>query len=122
MFSMENITLGQISVALLFIIGLIGSMCTLANYLKKVLEKTFRPTNDKIDKMEKTLSSKIDKVDKNATMNYIVRCFNDVDRGISLDSASKMRLKDQYEHYVRDLNGNTYIHDEYERLKKEGKL
>lgn len=119
---MENITLGQISGALIFIIGLIGAVCTIVHYFKKILTNAFKPTNEKIDNLEKNLAAKIDKVDKNATMNYIVRCFNDIDRGNTLDSASKMRLKDQYEHYVKDLNGNTYIHDEYERLKREGKL
>jgi hypothetical protein len=119
---MQDITLGQISGALIFCIGLIGAVITMVHYFKKILDNTFKPTNDKIDNLEKNLANKIDKVDKNATMNYIVRCFNDIDRGIVLDSASKMRLKDQYEHYIKDLNGNTYIHDEYERLKREGKL
>ena len=119
---MENITLGQISGALIFIIGLIGAVCTIVHYFKKILENAFKPTNDKLEKIEKHLGEKIDKVDKNATMNYLVRCFNDIDRGISLDSASKFRLKEQYEHYIKDLKGNTYIHDEYERLKGEKKL
>lgn len=119
---MENITLGQISGALIFCIGLIGAVCTIIHYFKKILDNAFKPTNDKIDNLEKNLSQKIDKVDKNATMNYIVRCFHDIDNGRPLDSASKMRLKDQYQHYINELKGNTYIHDEYERLKGEGKL
>lgn len=115
---MEELTLGQISVAIAFFVALITGVKYLLNEIKKALEMALKPTNDKIDRID----AKVDKVDKNATMNYIVRCFTDIDRGTSLDSASIMRLKDQYEHYIKDLNGNTYIHDEYERLKKEGKL
>ena len=115
---MSDVTLGQISVTIAFIVALITGVKYLLNEFKKALEHALKPTNDKIDKID----NKVDKVDKNATMNYIVRCFNDMDRGIKLDSAALMRLKDQYEHYIKDLNGNTYIHDEYERLKKEGKL
>lgn len=119
---MENITLGQVSGILVFCITLVGALSTTASYLKKALNNAFKPLNEKLDNIEKTLGEKIDKVDKNATMNYLVRCFNDVDRDIKLDSASVKRLKEQYEHYIKDLNGNTYIHDEYERLKREGKL
>lgn len=119
---MENITLGQISGMLIFCITLIGALSTTASYLKKALNNAFKPLNEKLDTIEKHLGTKIDIVDKNATMNYLVRCFNDIDRGVSLDSASKKRLKEQYEHYIKDLKGNTYIHDEYERLRQEGKL
>ena len=34
---MENITLGQISGALLFIIGLVGAIITIVHYFKKLL-------------------------------------------------------------------------------------
>ena len=115
---MENITIGQVGVGIGFLVASITGVKYLIAEIKKALESALKPTNDKIDKLD----NKIDKVDKNATMNYIVRCFNDIDNDCPLDSASKMRLKEQYEHYITDLKGNTYIHDEYERLKKEGKL
>ena len=115
---MEDITLGQIKDIITFIVALSVGIFTIYKAVMAGVKKVFEPTDKKIDEIGK----KIDKVDKNATMNYIVRCFNDIDRGVPLDSASMMRLKDQYSHYINDLHGNTYIHDEYERLKKEGKL
>ena len=100
------------------IVALITGIKYLLNEFKKALDLALKPTNEKIDKIDK----KVEKVDKNATMNYIVRCFNDLDKGVDLDGVAKFRLKEQYEHYINDLHGNTYIHDEYERLKGEGKL
>lgn len=115
---MENISLGQLQAVMLFILSLGGSVFALYKALLKGVDKLLKPTNDKIDE----LSKKIDKTDKNATMNYLVRCMDDLDRNIKLDGASRMRFMEQYEHYTNDLKGNTYIHEEYERLKKEGKL
>ena len=55
-------------------------------------------------------------------MNYIVSVLDDIDKGNKLEGVARKRFYEQYEHYTKDLNGNTYIHDEFERLKKEGKL
>lgn len=108
---MDNITLGQIQNILLWAIGFAGATMTIVKSVKKVINSAFEP-----------IEKKIDKVDKNATMNYIVARMDEIDKGNKLDGVSKMRFVEQYEHYTKDLNGNTYIHDEYERLKREGKL
>ena len=79
--------------------------------VKKAIAKGFEPIN-----------SKIDKVDKNATMNYLVARLDEADKGNKLEGVAKKRFYEEYEHYTKELNGNTYIHDEFERLKKEGKL
>lgn len=108
---MDNITLGQIYQLMLYGIGLVGATITIVKSVKKVIQSAFEP-----------IEKKIDKVDKNATMNYIVARMDEIDKGNKLDGVAKMRFVEQYEHYTKDLNGNTYIHDEYERLKREGKL
>lgn len=108
---MENITLGNIQTILLYVIALAGSITTIIRYVNKGTEKVLKPINDKVDK-----------IDKNATMNFLVRCFGDLDRGNQLDEATKIRMYEQYGYYTNELKGNTYIHDTYERLKREGKL
>ena len=92
-------------------IGLVGATITIVKSVQKVIKSAFEP-----------IETKIDKVDKNATMNYIVARMDEIDKGNKLDGVAKMRFVEQYEHYTKDLKGNTYIHDEYERLKREGKL
>lgn len=108
---MENITLGQINSVMVFIIAMMGSFVAIYVFLKNGMTKILQPINDKIDK-----------VDRNATMNYLVARMDEIDKGEILDGVAKKRFIDEYEHYTKDLKGNTYIHDEYERLKKENKL
>lgn len=108
---MENITLGQINNFLVYAVGFGGVIFTVYQTIKKGLEKGLKPINDKIDR-----------VDKNATMNYLIARMDEIDKGHKLEGVAKKRFVDVYEHYIKDLKGNTYIHDEYERLKNEGKL
>lgn len=108
---MENITLGQLQGVFIFIIALGGSVMTLTKSVSIAIKKGLQPINDNIEA-----------VDRNATMNYLVARIEDIDNGKKLEGVSKKRFVDEYEHYIKDLKGNTYIHDEYERLKKEGKL
>ena len=107
----ENITVGQIYGWLTTLIGIGGATIVIVNAVRKAIDKGFAPINEKIDK-----------VDKNACMNYIVSVLDDIDKGNKLEGVARKRFYEQYEHYTKDLNGNTYIHDEFERLKKEGKL
>lgn len=108
---LENITLGHIATGLVFLLGIWGSVEAIGKKVSKVFEEQLKPLNDKLDK-----------VDKNATMNYLVRCFGDLDKGEKLEGAYRKRFIEQYQHYTDDLKGNSYIKEEYERLKKERKL
>ena len=108
---MENITLGQISKALLFIAELGGVIITIVLAMKKILKTQFKPINEKIDKL-----------DKNQCRNYLVDFLADVEMGISKDDTQIKRAYEVYDHYSIDLHGNSYIHDKWEKLKKEGKI
>jgi len=112
---MEEITLGQISNLMVWVIGFGGSTLAIITAIKKAVASAFKPVN-----------AKIDNVDMNATKNFLVRCIADMDRH-EIDAVTKMRFYEQYEHYSKPkseggLGGNSYIKDEVERLKKEGKL
>ena len=106
---MDNITLGQISNLMVWVIGFGGSTIAIIRAIKKAIASAFKPIN-----------AKIDNVDMNATMNFLVRCIADMDRH-GIDQVTRMRFYEQFEHYQK-LGGNSYIRDEVERLKKEGKL
>mgnify|MGYP003313177136 CR=1 FL=1 len=49
---MENITLGQISNILLFIVEFVGVVTAVIVTMKKVLNKQLSPLNKKIDKLD----------------------------------------------------------------------
>lgn len=135
---MENWTLGNINAFLVFIVTFSGTLLGIYALLKKAIDSILKPTNvkletltidlnNKIDNLQKTVDSKLDAVDKNATMNYLVRCMNDLDKGIKLDGVTKVRFIEQYSHYITPkseggLGGNSYIKEEYERLKRDNKI
>ena len=104
---MENITLGQLSNLLLFLIEFVGSIVTIAVVIKKSLNKQLVPLNQKIDKL-----------DTNQCRNYLVEFLADVEHGIVKDETQIKRAYEVYDHYTKDLNGNSYIHDKWKKLMK----
>jgi len=106
---MNDVTLGQISNLMVWILGFGGSTIAIITAIKKAVASAFKPINNKIDN-----------VDMNATKNFLVRCIADMERH-EIDQVTKMRFYEQFEHYQK-LGGNSYITSEVERLKKEGKL
>lgn len=118
---MENITLGQIALAVAFIVGLWTGVDTLVKKIntatEKALKEALKPTNEKID----SLSKKIDSVDLNSTKNFIVTTIEDIEKGMAIDETTKQRLYEQIEHYYK-LGGNSYIKDKIDYLKKKNYL
>ena len=77
----------------------------------------FKSFSDAISGIEKRL----DKIDMEASKNFLVRCLGDIEKGQGLTVAEKMRFKEQYDYYLAH-GGNTYIKDEVDKYKAEGKL
>ena len=106
---MENVTLGEISSILLFIVGLLGSIVYLKNVITKAIDKTLQPMNKKIDNLE---------------MSYIktdlVNFMTHAEHGQTSREQS-LNAHELYDRYVK-LGGNSYIHEKWEKLKSEGKL
>lgn len=117
---MENITLGEISIAIAFIVAFVGGMKYILTDMKKITERALKPTNDKIDEMGKSLKAEIQKSDLNATKNYLVATLHDIKKG-DINDISKQRFFEQYEHY-KALGGNSYISNEVDKMRKEGNL
>jgi len=118
---MENITIGQIMVAIGILSTLIGGFAyvgqSLDKVMKKVFEAEFKPVNSKLD----DLSEQIKKVDMESCKNYLVRCLSDFENGQQVGETEIERFWEQYEHYTKQ-GGNSYIHRKVEQLKSEGKL
>lgn len=118
---MEQITVGQVSIAVAFIVALWKGFDFILDKskasFKKQVEEALKPTNDKIDNLDK----KLDSVDLNSTKNFLVSCMDDIKTRTEHDPIVMERFWEQYEHYIK-LGGNSYIKNEVEKLKKEGKL
>lgn len=130
---MAEIKLGDIYAWLVGALAVIGTATGVYTFLKKGINKVFHPLtvkletlsndlNKKIDKLQETMDEKLDKVDRNATMNYLVARMADIDNGEKLDGVARKRFIDEYEHYTKELSGNSYIKEEFDRLKAEHKL
>lgn len=108
---MENMTLGEIFHALKFIIEFVGIVGTILFGSKKIINKQLEPINKKIIK-----------IDENQCRNFLVDFLADIDNGIKKDDVQIKRAYEVYEHYTNELHKNSYIHDKWEKARKEGKL
>lgn len=119
---LQDLTLEEISITILFIVGLIGGVTYLKNSirdaLKKLLDDQFKGVNDKLDKMQ----SSIRKLDVQTTKNFLVRYLADIEREDVIYDSEKQRFWEEYDHYTKDLGENSFIKEWVGRLKDEGKL
>ena len=76
-------------------------------------------SNKRLAKKE-DLEKEINKVQLDNCKNYLVQQISASDRR-ELSQAEKERYWENYDNYIK-LGGNSYIHSETDRLKKEGKI
>ena len=117
--AVKNLTLLDVSVIVLFIVGLIRGVQELKKsikeFLKKLLSEQFEEVNNKLDGMQETIT----KLDTQECKNFLVRY---VERGDLIYESEQRRFWEEYDHYINDLHENSYIKEWVARLKKEGKL
>lgn len=125
---MEQITLGQISLIVSFLVALITGISFLLKKLKEFiggsLKEEFSKVNKKFDDVKNKideLSYKIEDTDMNATKNFLVRFLADVEKGQTLNGVEWSRFWEQYDHYISH-GGNSYIREKVEELKNQGLL
>ena len=106
---MENVTLGQIRDIVLFIVALTGGLGTLYKLLMIGIKKQLEPINEELhnEKM-KRLKSEL------TTLMYLAD-------GGALSNEQRILAHEDYDEYVAN-KGNSYIHDKFESLHKEGKI
>ena len=120
--NIQNLTLEQISAALLFIVALIGGVkylkTEIKNFFDKLLDSKFQTTNSKIDNVAKELRN----LDVQTTRNFLVRYLADIERGQFIYDTEKEQFWKEYDHYIDDLKENSFIKKWVERLEDQGKL
>ena len=87
------------------------------NSFTKVIHEELVPIKDDLSELKTNQRE----IDMNATKNYLSKCFNDLKQGQELSESCKQRIYEEMEHY-EGLGGNSYIHQEFENLKNQGKL
>ena len=118
---MESITLGQIALAITFIVGLISGASYLKTNLKKWVSESLKDEFKSLDDKIKEIQRRVDDVDLENCKNFLVQQLSAAERGVKWDEIERERFYEQYQHY-KDKGGNSYIKAKVERLKSEGSL
>lgn len=118
---MESLTIGEIAIALAFVVGIITSITFLHKTMKDWLSKSLKGQLDSIDRKIDGLHDRINDVDIVSNKNFIIRFLADIDKGVWLDDVEKERFYEAYNHYI-EINGNGYVKHKVEQLEKDGKL
>ncbi len=103
--------MGEISNVIILIASIITAVTTIIVAIQKILKKTFEPINKKIDN-----------IDLGQARNYLVDFLADIENGIPKNECQIERAYELYDHYTKDLNGNSYIHSKWEKIMKERKV
>ena len=106
---MNNITLGQVFDTVIKIGAVIGALGGLYALFMKGFDKRLQPIKDDLkDEKMKRLKSEL------TTFMYLAEQGN-------LSNEQKILAHEDYDEYIAN-KGNSYIHDRFEILKKEGKI
>lgn len=90
---------------IILIASLITAVTTIIVAMQKILKKMFEPVN-----------SKIDGLDLAQARNYLVDFLADIDNGEKKDECQIERAYELYDHYTKDLGGNSYIHAKWKKV------
>lgn len=119
---MENITAGQVGAALAFLIAFIGAWIQLKKWTTQAIKDTMKEELETIKKDISDLHKEIKKEDKEKTKNFLVSMLADIERGVEWGDIERQRFYEQYDHYSKDLAGNTYIKTAVEQYENNGKI
>lgn len=121
---LQNLTLEQLSIMVIFVLGLIVGIRQLKKEIKDAIAESlkdeFQEINDKLDSMQ----AHVEMIDEQACKNFLVRYLADIERGVIIYDSEKSRFWEEYDHYVDpdEIDGNSYIKEWVAKLKEEGKL
>lgn len=117
----------KISVIVISIATFLNAVLTIFTFIGKVkkpvdnvIDKKFKEALEPINNKLNTIDERIDKLDKNECKNYLTEFLEDIKNGVPKSDIQVQRATEVYDHYINDLHLNTYIHDSWEKLMKEG--
>lgn len=115
---MENITIGQTIDFTILIGSLIGAVTVIIVALNKILDKQFKKRCEPINEEIKNLKKDIKTMDIGQCKNFLVRFLKDIEQGNEVDEVERERASEVYDHYTKDLDQNSYIHNKWVKLMK----
>ena len=125
---MEQITIGQIAVAVAFIAALITGGIKIKDAVKKWLEGLLKSqfdeqkkATDEVKKSVEELQRQLSIVDLENCKNYLVTYLAEVERGELKDPIESQRFWEEYQHYA-EKGGNSYIKEKVAKLKQKNYL
>ena len=118
---MEQITLGQIGLAITFLVGLIGGIGYIKKHVQTWINDTLKDQFASIDAKIQHLDDKMEGIDVATCKNFLVARLSEVEKGIPMDEIELERFWEQYEHYSKH-GGNSYIKNKVDDLKERGLL
>ena len=118
---MENISLGQIASIITLLSIFVGAITGLIAFVKSFVSKILKPLDQKIETLQNVSSKNRNSIELEMIKMFLVNFINDIEQGTY---KSQIQTKNAYELYDRyqQLGGNSYIHDSFEKLIKEGKI
>lgn len=118
---MENISLGQIVTIITSLSVFIGAITSLIAFSKSFITKVLNPINQKIEHLEEISIKGRNHIELELIRIILINFINDIEQGNPKSQIQKENAYELYDRY-KDLGGNSYIHDRWEKLIKEGKI
>lgn len=106
---------------LAFLVSFIGSILAIYKYAKSINKKILEPIDRKLDKMDKDHLKMIENLEMSSIKTDLVNFINDIEHGVPKSQIQRMNAHELYDRYSK-LGGNSYVHDHWEKLVKEGKI
>ena len=116
---MDKITIGEVAAAVALLIALIGGGIKIKQWIQEGIRATLKDELGALKKDIESLRTELHKEDKEKTKNYLVACIADIERGQEWTAVERQRFYEQYDHYTKDLEGNTYIKTAVEQYEHE---
>ena len=117
---MENLSLGEISKALAFVIGLISSITYIKKGTVKSLTSVIANNLEPIKREIKDLKEETTKNNLSSIKTDLINLMELAEKE-TISTEQKIRAHELYDYYYKH-GGNSYVHDKWERLIKENKL
>ena len=118
---MENISLGQIAGIITLLSIFIGAITSFIAFSKSFISKILKPLDQKIEKLEEVSTTNRNNIELELIKMFLVNFINDIEHDTKKSQIQKQNAFELYDRY-KSLGGNSYVHDRWEKLIKEGKI
>lgn len=115
---MENITLGDISQIIGFLVALIGGVEYLYHRIKKLLKKALSDELEPIKNEIKDVKKENQNNELQMCMNYLIVAIEKAKRDKQMSNTEKQRFYEVLDVYEKKYHKNSYIHSEVLDLEK----